>query len=69
MEFESVFFIDVDDYDENEIKILDKLIYVGLSRATYYLAITLNTDFPHLLQPIKDSFYDGNWSKDLESDY
>lgn len=69
MEFESVFFIDVDDYDENEIKILDKLIYVGLSRATYYLAITLKKDFPYLLQPIKDSFYDGNWSKDLESDY
>lgn len=69
MEFESVFFIDVDDYDEQEIKILDKLIYVGLSRATYYLAITLKKDFPTLLQPIKHLFYDGNWSKDLDSDY
>lgn len=69
MEFESVFFIDVDDYDEQEIKILDKLIYVGLSRATYYLAITLKKDFPALLQPIQHLFYNGNWSKDLDSDY
>lgn len=69
MEFESVFFLDVDDYDESNQDILDKLIYVGISRATYYLAITLKNAFPARLQPIEQYFIEGSWSKDIDSDY
>lgn len=69
MEFESVFFIDIDDYENGSIKILDKLIYVGVSRATYYLAITLKKDFPKILKPIKHLFKNGSWGKSEESDY
>lgn len=69
MEFESVFFIDIDDYEDNNIKILDKLIYVGISRATYYLAITLKNGFPKILEPIKHLFENGSWGKRDDSDY
>lgn len=69
MEFESVFFIDVDDYESGDQEILDKLIYVGVSRATYYLAVTLKDKFPAVLEPIKDHFIAGDWSKNLDSDY
>jgi len=69
MEFESVFFIDVDEYEDASMAILDKLIYVGVSRATYYLAITLKDHFPKILYPIKDQFVAGDWSKEIDSDY
>jgi len=69
MEFETVFFIDVDGYEDTSMKILDKLIYVGVSRATYYLAITLQHNFPNILKPIKEQFVEGDWSKQIESDY
>lgn len=69
MEFESVFFWDVDDYDSMNSQIVDKLIYVGVSRATYYLGITLNQAFPQALKPVEHEFETGNWSKDIDSDY
>jgi len=70
MEFESVFFMDVDEYSDEETNMLDKLIYVGVSRATYYMAITLNKHFPEKLQPIRHLLKEnGNWSDKLDSDY
>lgn len=69
MEFETVFFFDVDDYDNSNQEILDKLIYVGVSRATYYLAITLKKEYPERLKPIASCFMEGTWSKNIISDY
>jgi hypothetical protein len=69
MEFETVFFIDVDTYYDDEIAILDKLIYVGVSRATYYLGITLEKVFPSSLISVKELFFTGNWNKNIERDY
>jgi superfamily I DNA/RNA helicase len=70
MEFETVFFMDVDEYGRDEMEMLDKLIYVGVSRATYYLAITLNDSFPERLAPVKHLLVEnGTWSTELESDY
>jgi superfamily I DNA/RNA helicase len=70
MEFESVFFIDVDEYIEDEAGLLDKLIYVGVSRATYYMAITLQRTFPQKLLPIKKYLKEkGNWSTNVAEDY
>jgi predicted nucleotidyltransferase len=68
MEFESVFFVDVDQYIDEDI--LDKLIYVGVSRATYYLAITLIEKFPEELIPIRHLLLeDGKWTAEIERDY
>jgi len=69
MEFETAFFFDVDGYLKEELAISDKLIYVGTSRATYYLGITLIKDFPESLNPVKNLFSSGTSSKDIDSDY
>ncbi|RYE57165.1 MAG: hypothetical protein EOP48_06410, partial [Sphingobacteriales bacterium] len=69
MEFEAVFFMDVDQYNEAEMAMLDKLIYVGVSRATYYLAITLNATYPERLLPIQDLLKESDWNRDAYSDY
>lgn len=59
MEFEAVFYIDIDTLEEEQRKIVDRFLYVGLSRASSYLAITLNKAFPDNLLYIKDSFIEG----------
>jgi len=70
MEFEAVFFMDIDEYPSREMDIMDKLIYVGISRATYYLAVTLSHQFPDRLLPVKDLLVENsNWSGDVVSDY
>lgn len=40
MEFEAVFFYDIDDIDSSSL--INKYLYVGLSRASMYLAVTSN---------------------------
>lgn len=40
MEFEAVFFFDIDDIDSSSL--INKYLYVGLSRASMYLAVTSN---------------------------
>lgn len=40
MEFEAVFFYDIDDIEETSL--INKYLYVGLSRASMYLAVTSN---------------------------
>jgi DNA helicase IV len=69
MEFETVFFMDVDEYSKENNNILDKLIYVGISRATYYLAVMCRNEIPESLAPIKDLMVNGNWDFDNYSDY
>jgi hypothetical protein len=67
MEFETVFFMDVDQYEHHNQDILDKIIYVGVSRATYYLAITLEDHYPERLEPIRHLLKENaNWNPDGE---
>ena len=40
MEFEAVFFYDIDDIESTSL--INKYLYVGLSRASMYLAVTSN---------------------------
>ena len=40
MEFEAVFFYDIDDIESSSL--INKYLYVGLSRASMYLAVTSN---------------------------
>jgi hypothetical protein len=70
LEFEAVIFFDIDNYEDYNKEILDKLIYVGISRATYYLALTLEKEYPERLLPIKNLLLEnGTWDSGLESDY
>ena len=62
LEFEAVFFVGSDEIIHEHEDLVDKYLYVGLSRATYFLAITANNNLPERLNVIKqDLVIDGNW--------
>lgn len=46
LEFEAVFFIDIDRIEDSNTELLQKYVYVGLSRAAYYLFITYHNKLP-----------------------
>ncbi len=63
LEFESVFFINIDEiYKRKPTREFDKYLYVGLTRAGSFLAITYKEQFPDSLNFLKDSFKKGDWS-------
>lgn len=54
LEFEAVFFIDVDGINEADDQLLQKYIYVGISRAAYYLFVTYKNTLPSGLDILKE---------------
>lgn len=61
MEFQAVFFIDIDMHSSSQTDLLDRYLYVGVSRASFYLAITLNKKLPERLDYLESMFYEGTW--------
>ena len=60
MEFEVAFFYNIDEVSKN--KLIDQYIYVGLSRATFYLAVTSNEiDDPQLKELSERFNKNGKW--------
>ena len=43
--------------------LVDKFLYVGLTRARTFLAVTSASDFPVTISPIRHHFSAGNWSE------
>lgn len=62
MEFEAVFFIDIDNLELEDQNMIEHYLYVGVSRASFYLAVTVNNTFPDSLAYLKDLFKEGGWS-------
>jgi hypothetical protein len=58
LEFESVFFHNIDDLQKQKLDndLFLKYLYVGLSRATFYLALTLSNDLSDDISFITDNF-------------
>lgn len=58
LEFEAVFFYDLDRLQELHFpeELLLKYLYVGLSRATFYLGLTLSKEFSDNLSFLKENF-------------
>lgn len=56
MEFEAVFILDIDSL---ESELLNQYLYVGLTRANYYLGITASYEFPESLRYLQSSFQTG----------
>jgi superfamily I DNA/RNA helicase len=56
LEFEAVFFVDLDQLAEQTADLFPSYLYVGSTRAATYLGITCRTSLPSLLRPIKSSF-------------
>jgi len=56
LEFEAVFFFDIDKIETKFPDILDKILYVGLSRASLYLGVTMQNYFPLSLKYLENEF-------------
>lgn len=63
LEFEGVFFINIDEMQEKSDDLLDKYLYVGLTRATTFLGITFKNQFPEKIKFIEKSFSETDWSE------
>ena len=64
LEFEAVFFFDIDDLANSKLpsELILKYLYVGLSRATFYLGIVLKTSFKDELKFLNEQFVENeNW--------
>lgn len=62
LEFEAVFFLDLDKYAETQSALLDKYLYVGVTRAATYLGISCEGALPQMLEPLRGYFATTDWS-------
>jgi hypothetical protein len=56
MEFEAVFFVDLDEIIEKEPDLYTKYLYVGATRAATYLGMTFRGELPPEIAPLSDAF-------------
>ena len=61
LEFEAVFFKDVDRLAELYPTLFDKFLYVGATRAATYLGVTCSSTLPRTISTLRDSFIP-DWS-------
>ena len=61
LEFEAVFFPYIDEMAAQEPRLVDKYLYVGLTRAKSFLGVTYKNNFPSELNSIRSHFSSGNW--------
>jgi len=62
LEFEAVFYVGLDRMAEIHKDLIDKYVYVGLSRARTFLGVTVERQFPKRLECIAGHFLrDRNW--------
>jgi hypothetical protein len=64
LEFEAVFYVGLDRMAEIHKDLIDKYVYVGLSRARSFLGVVFERQFPTRLKCIEHHFqHDGMWNK------
>jgi hypothetical protein len=56
LEFEAVFFINVDKLATREIDLFNKFLYVGATRAATYLGLTCENNLPAVMEALRDDF-------------
>jgi UvrD-like helicase C-terminal domain/HNH endonuclease len=61
LEFEAVFFVGADRMSALTPDLVDRFLYVGLTRACCFLAVTTDCKFPHELAHVKDLFKQATW--------
>jgi DNA helicase IV len=61
LEFGAVFFHDLDQLSDGEQDLINKFIYVGLSRANLFLGVTFMYDYPESISYLKPIFKESNW--------
>lgn len=65
LEFEGVFYLDIDKVHTDQPNLVDKYLYVGLTRATTFMAVSYAKDFPESISFVQDDFEIGDWSSFL----
>jgi hypothetical protein len=69
LEFEAVFYVGLDRMAEIHKDLIDKYVYVGLSRARSFLGVVFERQFPARLKCIEHHFrHDGLWSKIIDAE-
>lgn len=63
LEFGAVFFLDLDSLSGKKDELINKYIYVGLSRANFFLGVTLSEKFSGCLEYLEPLFQEGNWNE------
>lgn len=58
LEFEAVFYVDIDQMAEKAANLIERYLYVGLSRARSFLGMTYTTQFPRRLDCVRKHFPD-----------
>jgi hypothetical protein len=61
LEFEAVFFLGADSMATVSPELVDKFLYVGLTRARSFLAVITRDDFPQALSHVQHFFKQGTW--------
>lgn len=55
LEFEAIFFVDIDKLERSQPELFERYLYVGATRAASFLGLTCSTDnLPQSLQPVSD---------------
>lgn len=63
LEFEGVFYIDIDRSHNRHTDLVDKYLYVGLTRATTFLGITYSERLPSKFAFLEEDFVAGDWQE------
>jgi hypothetical protein len=63
LEFESVFFVGIDRMAFTNPALVDRFLYVGLTRARSFLGVTHLGDFPNELRHVLKYFTPGTWGQ------
>lgn len=58
LEFEAVFFVNIDELEQLQPELFDKYLYVGVTRAATFLGIACANQMPSKLEGLRDSFID-----------
>lgn len=66
LEFGAVFFVDIDRVHDKRPDLVDKYLYVGLTRATTFLAITCKKELPNSLSVAAGDFIESTWFNLIE---
>jgi superfamily I DNA/RNA helicase len=56
LEFEAVFFIGIDGLAQRLPDLFQRFLYVGVTRAAPYLAVTCERALPNLIEPLRSHF-------------
>ena len=53
----------IDKISDQSDELMNKYLYVGLSRANLFLAVTIEDEFPEHLEYLSSKFKQGNWKE------